>query len=584
MSKNHFLEKAEQLFTSGAYEKLLDYIENNREQIGIDNTELLLRIITWLDTIANQYEKAGLALAIRAARLMSSLLEKAYDLFGEKIEKALALSYAQVARLAHRGGNNYDAKRFYKKLIGKFSRSSSVEIMKILAEAYFELGNIFNDENKSYDALKNYKKVVRLYEDENLELPSLWMATVYNNLAIVSKTEYYFTDAVKYFKKALKIYKELENQHPGDFLPYLAMTYNLMGNTYVEKFDVRDEIDTFGVSGFSGFGILSADRIRSPERMIQRLNKDEGVRFYLKALEIFERLSSSKPDEYLHYVATVQHNLGIIHDELERYDQAVQWYEKAKKLREQLVRKNPGIFSADLAVTLMNLVTLYQNRFEQKGKLDDLQKSEAYFREAMKIIPRLGNELPVLESLKSEAKYYEAYFQMANEEYVDTLQAKLFKKSVESNMDETSDAHEKLKRQQPLVEKLEALHGRYPHNKELKSMLLQTYVNRIWYLLKVGLIAEAGKLIKIYDNFQPQGSRELEINRAHWEWIRGNEQHARKLYARLIEQDEKTSHEVLQTIKNDLYILASQGIVTDPSGLIKQLEQSYEAIKNINKI
>ncbi|GEM_PF-4791827 len=500
------------------------------------------------------------------------LIESNEDLDKQIKEEMIVKIGMKAAVVSEENNYIYGAKKYYKKITDSARFSANPEVKRIQIQAHYQLGNIFIEESKMFDAIRNFKKVIKIKDEYNIPLNPGFLAATYNNLAISSKIEFYFTDAVKYFKESLKYYLQLAKENPEEYLPFVGLTYNNLGNTYVEKFDVRDEIDTFGVSSFSGFGILSAQRTEGPQKMLQVLDKEEGVTFYKKALDVFQKLYEKHPEQYEHYLGTVKHNLGIIHDELERYDEAIKWYEEALKIRERLAKKSPEIFTPDKLVTLLNLVTLYQNLFEQSGNTELLNKAKKYFEQAEKEVMNLDDSLPVFQTMKSETAYFKDYFNKVNEEYINVVKYKNKKNSSKEVINETLDVNKKILHQCEIIGLLEDLHHKYPENEFIKNELSVEYTNIFWFYLRLGKMDEAGKIKEKYFNMTENISKEMLINLAHMKYMEGKIEEAEKDYIDIIKKDNITKNETINLIKNDLQLLHLEGLIEKPFEIVSKLD------------
>ena len=550
------------------YKKLAELYESLK-----DDLQHFTNLVRVLENLAELHDdedhfKTGLKYYDKLIKLF----ERNEDLDKQIKEEMIVKTAMKAADVSEENNYIYGAKKYYKKIMDVARFSGNPEVKRIQIQAHYQLGNIFIEESKMFDAIRNFKKVIKIKDEYNIPLNPGFLAATYNNLAIASKIEFYFTDAVKYFKESLKYYLQLAKENPEEYLPFVGLTYNNLGNTYVEKFDVRDEIDTFGVSSFSGFGILSAQRTEGPQKMLQVLDKEEGVAFYKKALDVFQKLYEKYPEQYEHYLGTVKHNLGIIHDELERYDEAVKWYEEALEIREKLANKNPDFFMPDLAVTLLNLVTLYQGLFESTGKKTYLDRARSYFESVKPVIDRLNPNLPVIVSMKSEKDYFENYFNNVTGEYIDLVNYKVNKKEWQKLRDETLDIDEKLNYQNRIVGKLLDLKKKYPKNKTIRNELAVEYTNLFWFYLLKKDLKEARKIKIDYDKIAGQLSKEMRINMAHYRLLDGNEKEAETEYKQILWDYSEARNEIFNTIKNDLFILFRYGVIDNPSSLIGRLE------------
>ncbi len=574
--------KANSLYEMGKESKSVTYFEKleNLYEGYSSNTDYLPAYFRALETLAGLYALHDYKRALQYYEKLIKVLEQNEYVDADAQTELMVGLYMKAALLSETNRYIFGAKKYYKKLIGIADNSESQQVKMHQVRAHYQLGNIFIDENKMFDAIKHLNKVIQIKNENDLPLEPSFMAAAYNNLAIASKTEFYFTDAVKYFKKALGYYMPLAQENPEEFLPFVAMTYNNLGNTYVEKFDVRDEIDTYGVSSFSGFGILSAQRTEGPERRLQILDKEEGITYYTKALNLFRKLEEFFPGQYTHYVGTIMHNLGIIHDELERYEKAEEWYLKALEIREKLANQNPDFFLADKAVTLLNLVTLYQGKFESTGKQSYLNKARNYFNKVKPVIDHLEGELPVIDSMKSEKEYFETYFNKITPEFIDIINYKVNKKKWQSLRDETLDIDEKLTYQNQILDHILELKEKYPANKTLVKELPVEYTNLFWFYLQKADLDNARKIKRDYDQIGVPISKEMQINLAHYNLLEGKPDRAESEYKRILADYPETRNEIFITIKNDLFVLFRNGVIENPSSLVGRLEMAKKQGEN----
>ena len=86
---------------------------------------------------------------------------------------------------------------------------------------------------------------------------------------------------------------------------------------------------------------------------LNQYDKAEG--YYLRVVEIMERLSKENPAKYRGELATTYNNLGVLYHNFEQYDKAEKYYSRALEIREYLAKENPARYSGDLAVTIWNL-------------------------------------------------------------------------------------------------------------------------------------------------------------------------------------------------------------------------------------
>ncbi len=89
-------------------------------------------------------------------------------------------------------------------------------------------------------------------------------------------------------------------------------------------------------------------------------------------------MAEKSPDAYLPKVANTQNNLGILYDDLGRFEDAEKAYLEALEIYKELAEKSPDAYLPDVAMTQNNLGNLYR-------KLGKFEKAVKYFDEALDI-------------------------------------------------------------------------------------------------------------------------------------------------------------------------------------------------------
>ena len=76
-----------------------------------------------------------------------------------------------------------------------------------------------------------------------------------------------------------------------------------------------------------------------------------------------------------------------MYDDTQRFDKAEEYFLRALEIYERLAKAHPEAYEADVAMTLNNLARLYSNtqRFD---------KAEEYFLRALEIYERLASQWP----------------------------------------------------------------------------------------------------------------------------------------------------------------------------------------------
>jgi predicted Zn-dependent protease len=114
------------------------------------------------------------------------------------------------------------------------------------------------------------------------------------------------------------------------------------------------------------------------------LNKiPEAEKYYLKSLDIRERLSKSNPQQFEAALASTAMNLGSLYHNLNKMPEAEKYYLKSLDICERLSKSNPQKFEEDLAKIAGNLGTFYK---ENKK----MPEAEKYYLKSLDICERLS--------------------------------------------------------------------------------------------------------------------------------------------------------------------------------------------------
>jgi tetratricopeptide (TPR) repeat protein len=113
----------------------------------------------------------------------------------------------------------------------------------------------------------------------------------------------------------------------------------------------------------------------------------EAERYYLQALDIFERLSQSNPQQFDSDLASITGNLGNYYDAIHKMPEAEKYYLQSLDIRERLSKSNPQKFDPHLAAATMSLGNYYSN-------IQKMAEAEKYYLQSLDIRERLSKSNP----------------------------------------------------------------------------------------------------------------------------------------------------------------------------------------------
>ena len=461
----------------------------------------------------------------------------------------------------------YLAKKQFREALKRYEEFEDTPAnQSVIARIYYNLGNIFQDEHNVYDARSNYLKALKIYKNLSAGNPLAFeplLAATYNNLGVTAKTMYRFSDALTYYEHALKLYENLIEKDREYFLPYYAATLNSIGIIYTEQHEVKDDISDLGLTGFSGFGILSPDNLTDTKKDQKKaLSKEKAIEYYQHAIRVYNELADKSPETYTHYLATSLHNLGVLYDENKSFEEAENYYTKALKIRRYLASNHPGIFNLDTSATLLNLITMYQFKMEQSSDI-------RYKSEALSLLEEVAERLkdvehsdkPVIQSMLSEMNYFKKYFGEVDEAYLEISGVIFQTESIEEKIKETLVPAEKLKHQQQVINLLYSAYKKHSNDKRIQKQLLSAYSVYSWLALRSNMIAIAEKALSNGLKLNPE-SLELKANLAHLHLLKNEMEKAVEIYKTLKDLHNDENESFINVLKTDLAILKSDGVFT----------------------
>ena len=509
--------------------------------------------------------------------------KKALKIFQETLEdksdEKILYTLFSLTQAASQAKNKFETKKNYKEIIKllTFKEDKSDNLLSLEAFTNYNLGNIYVDENNMHDANKSFVNAIKIYNkllEKGLENYRPLLASCYNNLAVTAKLMYRYDDAKKNYEKALEHYIVLQKQNPDTFNPFYAETLNNLGIVWAEQEDVNDDYDSYGLSGFSGFGMLSAKNIFEQTSRESTIDKKDRIKkaleYFEKSLQVYNELALNQPEAYAHYIATVIFNIANAHDNIQNFEEAEKNYLKSYKIRKSLSEKEPEIFGLDVCVTLMNLITLYQTLLEKNLDLVYKEKALKHLQEVKQYLKPLVEKLPeknVIKTMVSEVQYFQEYFENIDESYPEIQQKLRETEQLASQRDETLDLPEKLRMNEEILKILHTLHEKYSENETIKKELIRYYGDQSWIAIRNKDREKMLKAHRFLNNHFPL-NQIVEINEAHFDLNAKSPEEAINTYQKILEKQEDRIS-LAKQLQEDFQILKNDGVV--PQNTIDKL-------------
>jgi len=545
-----------------AFEKSLNFHINLPEEKA---TALQVNKATILNNLGAIFLKQEVKKAIKHHKEALEIFILSHENEPEIYSLHLGNTQYSLAEAFYLKKDFFMAKKHFKEAVKTYEsikeNPKTTDVLK--ANAFYNLGNIYTDENNVHDARTNYLKALKLFTtltDENPKAYRAMVAATLNNLGVTAKSMYIYSDAIKYYDNALEHYEILIGQNRNNFLPFYAATLNSLAIIYTEQHEVKDDYDSGGLSGFSGFGALSVDNIVDDKKeQLKKIQKEKAVEYYSKAAEIYNELSEKDPEVFTHYLATVLHNLGVLHDEKKDFEMATTYYNQALDIRKFLAEKHPEAFNLDVCVTLLNMVTMFQNLLETTLDINYKSKALAFLKEIETRLSGYQDERPVVLSMKNDTQYFTQYFNKVDDEYLEILEGLTKADVFSENIKSTIVPSEKLNFQKQILNLLYGIYLKYPENEQLQTELLNVYIDYSWLALRNNEIAVAEKAIE--NGFKiDENSLSLKANQAHLFLIKKEVDKAKEIYDSLKDIKSEENESFKKVLKADLTVLKNDGV------------------------
>lgn len=518
-------------------------------------------------TVKNNPKKA-----IKYHKEALEIFENANKINPENYGLHLANTHYSYADASYAKGDYYMAKTQYKGAIKQYQEiGEDDKTLPFIANAYYNLGNVYTDEDNVYDARNNYLKGLKIFRKLTETQPFTYRALIaatFNNLAVTAKTMYKYSDAITYYENSLKEYEILVEKDKATFSPFYAATLNSIGIIYSEQHEVKDDYDSFGLTGFSGFGTLSTDNSidnKEKKEVLETFRKEKALEYYKKALNIYQELVINEPEYFSHYLATCHHNIGVLYDTKSDFKKAEESFEKALFIRRDLAKHQPEAFNLDTCVTLFNIVTMYQNLLEQtvdigfkKASLDILDEIE------LRLKMYQNDTRLVVKSMQSDLTYFKNYFKRIDDEYLDVFDAVVKENAVIEKINETFEPSKKLGMQKHVINLYYGLFIKYPENKKLKEVLLNSYIKYSWFAIRSNEIAIAEAAINNGYKIDKE-SLNLRANEAHLYLLKNNDEKFKEIYAALKDKNNDENKPFEKIFLEDLQVLKRDNLIKNYS-------------------
>ncbi|MDX2241599.1 MAG: tetratricopeptide repeat protein [Leptolyngbyaceae cyanobacterium bins.302] len=287
---------------------------------------------------------------------------QAFTFFDMAIKARKCAGYGDGARV---DATLVEAIRFYA-LYDEWMASDTNQCNVFDSQAFAGRAEIYRKRGQYSNALEDYRKALKLFTDFGMQDQQ---AAIFNNIGVVYKSLGDYPKALKAYQQALAIRKELKDKL-GE-----ATKLNNIGEIYRNQGQYTQALESYR----QAFAIFEALELPQPADAIYwgSSNRDRTCWNCYGNGYSDATLGESVATRNTHFrKASALHNMGVVHDELGQYSEALKFYAQALVIRKNIEDR------AGEAATLNNMGLVYQEQQQYSTALKYYQNSLALRRTA----------------------------------------------------------------------------------------------------------------------------------------------------------------------------------------------------------
>jgi eukaryotic-like serine/threonine-protein kinase len=288
-----------------------------------------------------------------------------------RLRRQLANAYFRVGQITREIGTKGEAMDAFHKALAIWgplvdADPNSPELASNLGECYLAMGrleSLADDFPAALEELGHSKAILERVTEQNSAEPRYQasLADCYSETGIALAKQGKPGESLAIHEKARAIQQTLIDKYP-DNLAYkrgLAENLNAIGFAYYKQEKTRAALQTF----------------HDVERFCQLLMEELG--------------DGPKPTWLLSLLALTQSNIGNVHKEDGKLEQAVPFFEEALRYRSDLVAQHPSVtrYREKLAVSYQEIAGLEHKAHQDTKAISSIRKSIEFFRDLVRAQP-----------------------------------------------------------------------------------------------------------------------------------------------------------------------------------------------------
>lgn len=263
-----------------------------------------------------------------------------------------------------------------------------------IAQAESDIGNIYNRKSSFDTALIHYNKALEIRQQLKQDVK---IAGIYSNISTIYMRQSKFDDALEINFTSLRLFEKVgDKPKQANILGNIGnIYYELNQNASAKKFlkqglNLAKEIDypVIEANILVNLGGIKYGEAVKNDTIINHKNLDSALNYFLEAEKIMI------PNNLVYNLSVVYNNLGRIYTDKKDYNNAILFYQKGLKNREELEDK----YGIGLSTLNLGMVEKLQ------GNLD---KSIEYLNRSIEIFTGLKNYVNLKQACERIAQAYE---------------------------------------------------------------------------------------------------------------------------------------------------------------------------------
>lgn len=224
-----------------------------------------------------------------------------------------------------------------------------------------------------------YRKITAAAEEYEIDLDVLLHYTAF----LLGQKKH--KSAVIYAEKLYKLWEDDENCNPESKI----VLYNMLGVIYYEmnsfskaeefylkSLEICNKIKNEKTDGISFEMLQTGINLAVLYKVTDK--NDEAEKLYLEILQYYKNFSGKRTDEFLWLFSSIYNNLANFYKKNNKIEEAEKLYLEALKIRKELAEKKPDIYQSYYAKTCNNLGAFYKKTYKKES-------AEKFFNESLKI-------------------------------------------------------------------------------------------------------------------------------------------------------------------------------------------------------